>query len=111
MSLVKLSIGGNEHEITCKDGDEEKIKRLAERVDKRVLKLRESFAATSDLMVMTVLSITMEDEIRALKSGGIEESSAEESDASEDTVNLAVARALEPVAESLERLASTLEKV
>ena len=64
---VKIKIKNTDFTIACEAGEEEKIKKLANSLDRRIALLSDSFPNTNLMTLFLVNSIMMEDEINDLK--------------------------------------------
>ncbi|MDO8533786.1 MAG: cell division protein ZapA [Xanthobacteraceae bacterium] len=116
MAQVSLTINGRVYRMSCDDGKEEHLVRLARDLDARIGQLREAFGEIGDtrLTVMAALMVadelaeargqmrTAEQEIEGLNEARL--AASERIEANER----AVAEAIESVAERIERLAHGL---
>lgn len=69
MALVELTIGKRQLQLSCSDGEEQKLIELARQVDERITKITKSLSTGNDKMVLIMTAITMQDEINELKNG------------------------------------------
>jgi cell division protein ZapA len=107
MPSLDIVVNGRHHVVQCQEGEQERVRRLASYVDRRVADLVRTQGQIGDsrLLVMTSLLIADEpadaqEEIRALKQAVDEGTRSAEQKAGE---------AVDRVAERLEGIASRLE--
>lgn len=107
MPSLDIVVNGRHHVVQCQDGEEQRVRRLASYIDRRVADLVRTQGQIGDtrLLVMTSLLIADEladaqDEIRALKQAVDESMRNAEEKAGE---------AVDRVAERLEAIAGRLE--
>ena len=115
MPTVQFKLAGQAHEISCAEGEQEKIRELAVSVNHRIDQFSRSFGAVSPALIVAVTVLMMEDEIRTLKESqdhtdplavGAAQAVANQNDA----INLAVVEAIEPITRTIEVLAKKLKK-
>lgn len=113
MPKIKFIVGNRPYEISCNEGDEDRITNLAKSLDNRVEEVRKGFGNASEAMVLAVTALLMEDEIRTLKSGlpvqNYQASTAQNEDDIKERIDRCIAEALAPYTERLEALALSLE--
>ncbi len=111
MSIVEFTIHNKKYNISCGDGEEPRIIKLANNLSARVDGIAGNFVGASDSVVLAMTALMMEDEINALKeSKNVANQSAQTQD-SADKVNLALINAIEPITNYIENLANKLESV
>jgi cell division protein ZapA len=97
MPKIKLKIAGRPYEIACNLGDEERVLKLALRLDERASKVAKNLGQASENMILVVTALMMEDELG--------------NDRHEDAAKPATAQetALQPLTKKMEALANSLE--
>jgi len=110
MAQVTVTVNGRRYEVTCDDGQESHLFRLAEDVDQRVARLVASVGKVSDARLLLLTSLLLSDElheIRAALANGDHEGRMERGDgaASGGAVDAAA------LATDLDRLADRIEAV
>lgn len=110
MPKIKLKIGDRPYEISCNNGDEERITKLAAVLDGRVSGVAKSLGQASENMILVVTCLMMEDEISKLSQGVPVAAVSRQSDSEvKERINRAIAEALEPFTKKLEALANSIE--
>lgn len=115
MPVVEFKVGKLSHEISCAEGEQQKIRQLATKLDKRVGVLSKALGGASDAKILAIAALMMEDEISALKaenkSGGkaIQQAGDISEEDVQHRVNEALIKSLGPLAETVERLAFDLK--
>ena len=116
MSQITVTINGRQFRMSCEDGQETHLSRLAQDLDQRIEKLREKFGEIGDtrLTVMAALTVAdemaetgaklrkLEEELASLQEARV--ASAERAVATQ----AAVAAALNAAAERIERVTRSL---
>ena len=119
MALVTLKINDRSYEMTCDDGQEEHLHKLAEHVDERMRELAGSVGQVGEARLLIMASLLLADElydayrqIHALDSAAAElltdESGADESGANGEMAPEIAAAALTRCAERIEAMAARL---
>ena len=73
MALVDLTIGKRQLQLSCNDGEEQKLIDLAKQVDERIGHITKSLSTGNDKMVLIMAAITLQDELNELKGGRAQE--------------------------------------
>lgn len=68
MSQVEIKINNRAFPMTCDDGQEERLLELSERVNDRLLAIKNSVGSVGDLHLLVMTSLFMQDEIEELSS-------------------------------------------
>ncbi len=63
MAQVNVSIAGRTYRMACNDGEEDHLKRLATRLDGKIVELRGSFGEIGDTRITVMAGITLADEL------------------------------------------------
>lgn len=107
MATVDITINGRRHAMQCEDGQEQRLRRLAAYIDKRVIDLSAQQGQIGDIRLLLMASLLIADElsdaydeIKRLQATLNQGASRNEAQA---------AAAVEKVAEQVEHLASRLE--
>lgn len=96
MNKVTLSIGGRDFRVSCRDGQEDQIRKLGELIDEKVREAKVDNRAPSEMLLFAALLLA--DEVKSAQP-----STAGASATSDET--------LDSIADRLESLASRLEQV
>ncbi|ART93501.1 cell division protein ZapA [Zymomonas mobilis] len=75
MAQVDIIIGGRNYQLACRDGDENRLRFLADIVDKEVVKVSEQLHVAGDIRRLMLASLLLADQNEDIKS----EASAAES--------------------------------
>jgi cell division protein ZapA len=67
MAQVSVTVNGRSYEISCDDGQEAHLFRLAEEIDRRVASLVASVGQVGDARLLLLASLLLGDEIEELK--------------------------------------------
>lgn len=104
MGMVEVNVNGRTHTVQCDDGQEVRLKRLAQYVDGRVRELGGANGSLGDLRLLVLASLIISDElsdaydeIKRLRASLADHSKSGEQRLSEE---------LQRVAEQIERLAA-----
>ena|ERR1700733_5101340 len=111
---IDVTINGRDYRLACEAGQEERLKQLADRLDKQVVKLKGSFGEIGDIRLAVMAALTvideldeankrvaaLEDEIAALRGRRHEDQTGEAEDI--------IVEALTGAAERIERLTASL---
>lgn len=70
MQIIEINIGNKSYKISCTIGEEDKVRKLATRLNKRYKKLEGSLGnkASAD-MILVIIGLMLEDEVSSLASG------------------------------------------
>jgi len=63
MAKVSLNINGRKYALGCDDGEEERLRRLGEKLDERVQMLADQFGQIGDIRLLVMAGITLTDEL------------------------------------------------
>lgn len=112
MGQVTVRIGGYTHPVSCQDGQEEHLMRMAAEVDRRVQALRAMGIQFGETRMLLLAALQLADEtadltaeVAALKAGGATAAQP----AAAPAPDPAVAEQLDRVAAKIEAIAATLE--
>ncbi len=109
MSQVEIRLNGREYKITCDDGQEERLQRLAGYFDRHVTQLAEELGQIGDARLMLLSALTVCDELFEAK--------ARAADLEDATDNLdpktagAASRAIEAAVARVTEISDRLEEV
>lgn len=107
MSEVTLQVGGRPYLVSCADGEEDHVRRLATVVDGKLAALGGTLAP-GDTKNLLFAALILADEVEEARRAQPAQQTTG-GDASSMTLDLIVARNLEAVADQLEKLAWKLE--
>jgi cell division protein ZapA (FtsZ GTPase activity inhibitor) len=77
MPIVSFVLRNKVYNIACDDGEEERIKKLADSLNNRLNEMSKNFGSASDNVILAFTAITMEDEIFSMKNAKITHESLE----------------------------------
>ena len=103
MGQVSVTFNGQEHHLACQDGGEERLKMLAEYVDKRAASLVERMGPVGDLRLLLMTAIIIADEMQEMNDGELPSNA--EAEAEVKRMDVAMGKAvlrIEELARSLE---------
>ena len=101
MAEVTIEVGGRRYDVTCRDGEEDQLRRLARLVDEKAEQARLAVGGVNEARQLLLAALLLADELSDLRAGR--------------TVPLppdtdsALADAVEQLAERVETLAEHLE--
>ncbi|HET8613014.1 MAG TPA: cell division protein ZapA [Sphingomonas sp.] len=101
MAMVTIEVGGREHEIMCRDGEEGRLKLLARMVEDRVAQVVQAVGRSNEVREMLLAALLLADDLDEAQAGRAPPP-ADPREAEE------TAHAIEAVAQRLERLAARL---
>jgi len=101
MAMVTIEVGGREHEIMCRDGEEGRLKMLARMVEDRVAQVVQAVGRSNEVREMLLAALLLADDLDEAQAGRAPPA-ADPREAEE------TAHAIEAVAQRLERLAARL---
>lgn len=99
MGQVTINLNGHHYTIGCADGDEERLRVLADDLDKRMASLVGAVGQVGDARLLVMLSLLLLDEMEEVRGGS---SASPQTDAG-------AAVAIENLAARMETLAERLE--
>lgn len=100
MAQVEIEISGRRHEVSCRDGEEERLKLLGRIVDSRAADVIKAVGRGNEARELLLTALLLADELDEARSG-------QSSGRLEEENHVA---AIERCAERLETLAAKLEK-
>jgi cell division protein ZapA len=104
MAIVNLTIHNNTYQIACDDGEEEHLKRLGANLNDRVSQVALSLPKASESLLLIITALMMEDELQDVSKNNTPKSVQEE-------IDLAVADAIDSIAECMENIAKKVKIV
>ena len=107
MAQMKLEIGGRAFMITCQDGEESHLARLAAMVDSKARESGDPASLTESRMLLFT-SLLLADDLHGVKAGAGEPETAAEP-APPAPIDNQIVVALEKLADRAEQLANSLE--
>lgn len=109
MAIINLTINGRSYEMSCDDGQEPHLRKLAEYIDEKVRQLAESVGPVGDSRLLVMANLLIADELfdayTKLHAQSQEDAKSAET-ASADTA----ARALDACAARIERIADRVAR-
>ncbi|PIR39189.1 MAG: hypothetical protein COV35_01345 [Alphaproteobacteria bacterium CG11_big_fil_rev_8_21_14_0_20_39_49] len=120
MATVNFTLRDKNYSIACDDGEEARIKKLAEKLGIRVDAMSKTCGSASDSVVLAFTALMMEDEVATLKESGANNNTPQlpletgnnktiSLEEHKMIVNNTLADALEPIAKYIENLAKEIE--
>lgn len=67
MARVDISLNGRSYPIACEDGQEQRVRDIAEFVDERLGDIKQAFAQASDTHLLVMVSLMVADELFDLR--------------------------------------------
>jgi len=104
MSMVDITVGGKSYAVSCADGQEEHLARMAAMVGSRVEKLARSGHPPDEARLLLLAALTLADELA--ESRETQEKLREQADGREQ----AAARAVSLAADRVEAVAGRIDK-
>lgn len=101
MAVLEISIGRSKYKIECPTEEKQKIMRLAQKLDQRVIKMLGNFSSIDEKTLLVLSALTLEDEVETVKE--------KENEAAMDEVYDQLAGALEEITTRIEKLANKIE--
>ena len=98
MSEITLVVGGRNFPISCEDGQEDHVRKLAEIVDRKLRQIGGNLAS-GDAKNMLFAALFLADELEEARTAG-----------KSATIGNEASKTLEEIAETLERTATLLEE-
>ncbi len=99
MGQIHVKVGGHSYPLACRDGEENRLNRLAALLDEKTRELTTALGPMSEPRMLLMAGILIADELLDLRENRKPEPSAEEA-----------AQIIEAAAEQVENLASYLEQ-
>ena len=111
MPQVKVTINGRSYPVACGEGEEERIRGLAEYVDKKVTEFAGSAGAVGEARLLVLASLVIADELAdATESLRRARRSAATSNGHDAAAERALAAGIENLAQRIEAIAERLER-
>lgn len=101
MAEVTIDVGGRRYDVTCRDGEEEQLRRLGRLVDQKAEKARAAVGGLNESRQLLLAALLLADELNDLR-GGLRVPLPPDTDS-------ALADAVEQLASRVETLAEHLE--
>jgi cell division protein ZapA len=109
MPVVHITIRNTSYAIACDNGQEDKLKHIAERLDLRVNALAANLGRAGETQLLLMTALMMEDQISELKKN-LQIQSANNMQIDNSQSENAVADTIDAIADYIENLANNLEK-
>jgi cell division protein ZapA len=118
MAQINVTINGRQFRMACENGEEARLTRLAEQLDRRIGELRASFGEIGDTRLTVMAALALADELSEIKEklqrlepelATLQEASVVSADRAQAT-QAAVVAALNAAAERIERLTRQLNQ-
>ncbi len=102
---IELPIGKSNYQIPCEKSEQEKLSKLAEKLNKRLNRLSSQFEA-DEKTLLAIAALSLEGELE-LASDNIENS---ESTISEEDIKDAISETMENIADYIEKLSEKIQR-
>jgi len=110
MPKVCFQLNGQNFDIMCSEGEENRIRALAKNLDTRVEAISRTFMGASDSYILAITALMMEDEIRSIQDNKTTPIQSNDDDrVSPFEIDEKLCELLDPVASTIEKLATRLE--
>jgi cell division protein ZapA len=110
MAIVDIQIGRRNYQLSCDDGQEPHLKRLAQTISQRIEELARVAPGSSDPMLLVLAAITLQDELNDALKNSPKPGQPVDRNMIDEEIDLAVAEAVGAIAEYVENLAERFEK-
>jgi cell division protein ZapA len=103
MPTVEVMIGSRSYELMCGDGQESRLRSLAQMVDEKYAAMAKNIDNSNDRLILVLTALTIQDELLELKAAApsAATNSASEENAVADTINV-IAKYIEDLTEKVE---------
>lgn len=105
MAEVTIEVGGRRYDVTCRDGEEAQLQRLARLVDEKATQARAAVGGVNESRQLLLAALLLADELSDLRGGKAVPLPADTGSALADAVEQLASR-VETLAEHLEGSAS-----
>lgn len=119
MATVEITVNGRGYNVTCDDGQEERLQRLAAEVDARVRDLAARIGQIGDARLMLLASLTLADDLAEAEARGVgdgvwseramETAKAEASERAARAAETGAAQVLDAAADRVRALVASLD--
>ena len=113
MGQVSINIRGRQYQIACDDGQEAHLARLGRYLDQRAEQVSASAGSVSDALLLVMVSLMVADELAdtsaELESLNTSSGNATQARAAREEAEKDVVKAMNGLAERIERIAARLE--
>jgi cell division protein ZapA (FtsZ GTPase activity inhibitor) len=112
MSIINLAIGRSKYQIDCADGEEEKINKLAARLNERINKLTLNLRGADEKTILMLCAIMIEEEAENLKKKVDKNYNGDDENAkliNEEELYKSIAENMENIADYIEKLANKIK--
>lgn len=108
MADVTIEVGGRRYDVTCRDGEEEQLRRLGKLVDEKAAQARAAVGGVTEVRALLLAALLLADELADLRSAKASGNGANPA-AAPSAPDPALAGALERLAARVESVADHLE--
>lgn len=108
MADVTIEVGGRRYDVTCRDGEEEQLRRLGKLVDEKAAQARAAVGGVTEVRALLLAALLLADELADLRAAKANGNGAGHA-ASPAAPDPALAGALERLAARVESVADHLE--
>lgn len=114
MADVTIEIGGRRYDVTCRDGEEDQLRRLARLVDDKAAQARAAVGGVNEVRQLLLAALLLADELvdlrtardKAMRDGGGASPIAHHPDTAPDP---GIAAAIEQLAARMEKIADQID--
>lgn len=116
MADVTIEIGGRRYDVTCRDGEEDQLRRLARLVDDKAAQARAAVGGVNEVRQLLLAALLLADELvdlrtardKAMRDGGGASQAAHHPDVAPDP-GPGIAAAIEQLAARMEKIADQID--
>jgi cell division protein ZapA len=106
MALVNLKVNGREFPVSCEDGQEPRLRRLAQYIDSKVAEFTKTMGQVGDARLLLLAALVIADELSDANEA-VQQSRGRPAHSAEESA--AVATGIHGIAQRIESIAARLE--
>jgi cell division protein ZapA len=108
MALVNLKVNGREFPVSCEDGQEPRLRRLAQYIDSKVAEFTKAMGQVGEARLMLLAALVIADELSDANEA-LQKAHARPTSSGGAEVNAAMASGIHGIAQRIESIAERLE--
>lgn len=109
MALVTLKVNGRDFPVSCEDGQEPRLRRLAQYIDSKVGEFTKSMGQVGEARLLLLAALVIADELSDANEALQQQSRGRPADAGGAEANAAMATGIHGIAQRIESIAARLE--